>query len=86
MRGPVARPSPDARYAGGDGETAVRLARATQGRCKEFTVIIPDQAKRADTILALGAHYILMGPVGDLGRPSIDSKGCPLSQRPCYQS
>jgi hypothetical protein len=52
---------------GGDGETAVRLARAAQTRCREFTVIIPDQAKSAGTILALGAHHILMGPVGDLG-------------------
>ena len=30
---------------GGDGETAVRLVRAAQSRCKELTVIVPDQAK-----------------------------------------
>jgi hypothetical protein len=52
---------------GGDGETAVRLARAAQSRCKEFTVIVPDMAKSAGTILALGAHHIIMGPVSDLG-------------------
>lgn len=52
---------------GGDGETAVRLARSAQARCREFTVIVPDQAKSAGTILALGAHHILMGPVSDLG-------------------
>jgi ATP-dependent protease ClpP protease subunit len=52
---------------GGDGETAVRLARSAQARCKEFTVVVPDQAKSAGTILALGAHRILMGPVSDLG-------------------
>jgi ATP-dependent protease ClpP protease subunit len=52
---------------GGDGETAVRLARSAQSRCKEFTVIVPDQAKSAGTILALGAHHILMGPPSDLG-------------------
>lgn len=52
---------------GGDGETAVRLARAAQSRCREFTVIVPDMAKSAGTILALGAHRIVMGPVSDLG-------------------
>jgi hypothetical protein len=52
---------------GGDGETAVRLARSAQARCKEFTVIVPDQAKSAGTILALGAHHVLMGPTSDLG-------------------
>jgi len=52
---------------GGDGETAVRLARSAQARCARFTVIVPDQAKSAATILALGAHEILMGPTSDLG-------------------
>ena len=52
---------------GGDGETAVRLARSAQARCRRFTVIVPDQAKSAATILALGAHAILMGPTSDLG-------------------
>ncbi|HEU5151786.1 MAG TPA: hypothetical protein VFU19_14895 [Iamia sp.] len=52
---------------GGDGETAVRLARSAQARCREFTVIVPDQAKSAATILAMGAHQILMGPTSDLG-------------------
>jgi hypothetical protein len=52
---------------GGDGETAVRLVRAAQARCKELTVIVPDVAKSAGTLLALGAHWILMGPASDLG-------------------
>jgi len=52
---------------GGDGETAVRLARSAQARCRELTVIIPDQAKSAATLLAMGAHHILMSPVSDLG-------------------
>ncbi len=30
---------------GGDGETAFRLARSGQSRCREFTVIVPDQAE-----------------------------------------
>jgi hypothetical protein len=52
---------------GGDGESAVRMVRSIQARCKELTVIVPDQAKSAATILAMGAHQILMGPTSDLG-------------------
>ncbi|MDR2382190.1 MAG: hypothetical protein LBE08_13685 [Bifidobacteriaceae bacterium] len=52
---------------GGDGETALRMVRSMQLRCKELTVIVPDMAKSAATILCLGAHRILMGPGGDLG-------------------
>ncbi len=52
---------------GGDGETAVRLVRAAQARCRQLTVIVPDHAKSAATLLALGAHSILMGPTSDLG-------------------
>ena len=52
---------------GGDGETAIRLVRSAQSRCRTLTVILPDQAKSAATLLALGAHRILMGPAGDLG-------------------
>lgn len=53
--------------AGGDGEVAVRLVRAAQARCARLTVIVPDYAKSAATLLALGAHEILMGPTSDLG-------------------
>jgi len=52
---------------GGDGETALRMVRSVQARCKELTVVLPDQAKSAATLIALGAHCILMGPFGDLG-------------------
>jgi hypothetical protein len=52
---------------GGDGETAVRLVRSAQARCRELTVIVPNQAKSAGTILIMGAHHILMGPTSDLG-------------------
>ena len=52
---------------GGDGETALRLLRAAQGRCQRLVVIVPDWAKSAATLIALGAHEILMGPVSDLG-------------------
>ena len=52
---------------GGDGETAIRLVRQVQSRCRKFIVIVPNQAKSAGTLLALGADRILMGPTGDLG-------------------
>lgn len=52
---------------GGDGEIAIRLLRGAQMRCRELTVIIPDLAKSAATLMALGAHHILMGPTSDLG-------------------
>lgn len=52
---------------GGDAETAIRIVRAAQSRCREFTVIVPDRAKSAATLLSLGAHHIMMGPASDLG-------------------
>lgn len=52
---------------GGDGETAIRMVRSMQTRCSELTVVVPDMAKSAATLLCLGADRILMGPAGDLG-------------------
>ena len=52
---------------GGDGETALRLVRQAQSRCKRLTVIVPDQAKSAGTLFVLGADSIIMGPTSDLG-------------------
>jgi tetratricopeptide (TPR) repeat protein len=52
---------------GGDGEVAVRLVRAAQTRCRELVVVVPDQAKSAATLLALGAHRIMMSATSDLG-------------------
>ncbi|MFD8104002.1 hypothetical protein ACFV24_31135 [Nocardia fluminea] len=52
---------------GGDGETAIRMVRSMQARCTELTVLVPDMAKSAATILCLGANRIVMGPGGDLG-------------------
>jgi len=36
---------------GGDGETAIRMVRSIQARCSELTLIIPDMAKSAATLL-----------------------------------
>jgi ClpP class serine protease len=52
---------------GGDGEAAIRLVRSAQERCRKLTVVIPDQAKSAATLIALGAHSLIMGPASDLG-------------------
>lgn len=52
---------------GGDGETAIRIVRSLQARCTELTVLLPDMAKSAATILCLGADRIVFGPGGDLG-------------------
>ena len=52
---------------GGYGDPAIRLVRGMQARCRELTVLIPDRAKSAATLLALGAHWIVMGPMSDLG-------------------
>ena len=66
---------------GGDGETAVRLLRSAHSRCKKLTVIVPDQAKSAATLIAIGAHEIIMGPVSDLGPidPQMQLPGKPRS-------
>jgi len=55
------------RSPGGDGEVAVRLARMAQAASRRFVVVVPDIAKSAATIFALGAHEIIMGPTSDLG-------------------
>lgn len=52
---------------GGDGETAIRMVRLMHAHCSDLTMIVPDMAKSAATILCLGANRILMGPAGDLG-------------------
>jgi len=43
------------------------MVRSAHERCSELVVIVPDQAKSAATIFALGADRILMGTSSDLG-------------------
>lgn len=52
---------------GGDGETAIRIVRALQERADGLTILLPDMAKSAATILCLGADKLVFGPGGDLG-------------------
>lgn len=48
-------------------KTAIRIVRSLQARCTELTILLPDMAKSAATILCLGADRIVFGPGGDLG-------------------
>lgn len=52
---------------GGDGDTAIRMVRSMQSRCSELTMLVPDMAKSAATLMCLGANHVIMGPGGDLG-------------------
>lgn len=52
---------------GGDGGVAVRLVRMAQEACRKLVVLVPEIAKSAATILALGAHEIVMSSSSDLG-------------------
>lgn len=55
------------RSPGGDGEQAIRAIRALQSRCSKLVIVVPDIAKSAATLLALGADEIRLGPASDLG-------------------
>jgi membrane-bound ClpP family serine protease len=52
---------------GGDGEVAIRLVKLLQSSCSELTIIVPDMAKSAATLMCLGADVLLMGAASDLG-------------------
>lgn len=55
------------RSPGGNAEQAIRAVRSLQSRCSRLSVVIPDMAKSAATLLALGADEIRLGPTSDLG-------------------
>lgn len=55
------------RSAGGDGEMALRAVRSMQARSSKLVLLVPDIAKSAATLLALGADEIRLGPTSDLG-------------------
>lgn len=62
---------------GGSGETAIRMVRSMQSRCTELTILLPDMAKSAATLMCLGADRLIVGPGGDLGPvdPQFQIKG-----------
>lgn len=55
------------RSPGGDGEMALRAIRSIQARSARLVLLVPDIAKSAATLLALGADEIRLGPTSDLG-------------------
>lgn len=52
---------------GGDGAVVEKFVALCRTYCKKFRVIIPNEAKSAATLIALGADEIVMGPPSELG-------------------
>ena len=52
---------------GGLPENARKIVKMCREYCNNFTVVIPDAAKSAATIIALGADKIIMGNTSELG-------------------
>ena len=52
---------------GGTADSAYRCARFLQERYDELTVFVPWKCKSAGTIIAIGAHRLLMSDFGELG-------------------
>ncbi len=52
---------------GGDARAAYRIARLFQLVSKKFYLCVPSMCKSAGTLIALGAHEIVMNPFAELG-------------------
>ncbi|MGE5568749.1 MAG: SDH family Clp fold serine proteinase [Rhodospirillales bacterium] len=52
---------------GGDGTVAEKIIELCRAYCTEFRVFVPNRAKSAATIIALGADEIVMGYCSELG-------------------
>jgi ClpP class serine protease len=53
---------------GGSGDTAEKIVEMCRNHClSEFRVIIPNMAKSAGTLIALGADKIVMGHCSEVG-------------------
>jgi hypothetical protein len=52
---------------GGDGTCVEKFVALCRNQCKHFRVVIPNMAKSAATMIALGADQIIMGPPSELG-------------------
>jgi hypothetical protein len=52
---------------GGDGYTAQKIVDVCRSHCKTFVVCVPNWAKSAATLIALGADQIAMGYLSELG-------------------
>ena len=52
---------------GGDGTVVEKIVSLCRAQCKRFRVIVPNEAKSAATLIALGADEIVMGPTSEIG-------------------
>lgn len=52
---------------GGDGTVVEKFVSLCRAQCKKFRVLIPNEAKSAATLIALGADEIIMGPPSEIG-------------------
>src|SRR5262249_27771229 len=52
---------------GGDGTQVEKFVSLCRNQCECFRAIIPNEAKSAATLIALGADEIVMGPLSGLG-------------------
>jgi hypothetical protein len=52
---------------GGDGTVAEKIIELCRAYCKRFRVIVPNRAKSAATVIALGSDQIVMGYCSELG-------------------
>src|SRR5262245_22270124 len=52
---------------GGDANISYKIFLELQARCKKWRAVIPDYAKSAATLLAIGAEEIHMAPSAEIG-------------------
>jgi hypothetical protein len=52
---------------GGDGTIAEKIIQLCRSHCRRFRVVVPNRAKSAATIVALGSDEIVMGYCSELG-------------------
>lgn len=52
---------------GGDGTVVEKFVALCRTQCKRLCVVVPNEAKSAATLIALGADEIVMGPPSELG-------------------
>jgi Serine dehydrogenase proteinase len=52
---------------GGNADAAYRFARYLQNKYRRFSIFIPRVCKSAGTLVAIGAHEVIIGPFGEIG-------------------
>jgi membrane-bound ClpP family serine protease len=69
---------------GGSATAARRLALLLHDYTDRLTVLVPHRARSAGTLLCLGAHELVLGPLAELGPldPQVSSAGAPRPGEP----